>query len=304
MDRSTFRQHTRTSFRLVGAVLTLTSLFFVFRLIWRYSAGITSDLLQPSTIGAIVVCAVFYSLLLLVIGFAWISLILSVDRGALDVRVLIAIYAKTQIYKYIPSNVLHFVGRYALARKHSVTHSALAFSQVAEIILICLTASFLSVTLAKTTLVQELTNRGVEIYPYITISLASVAVVGLASLAIALFRWKSRLPLKIIMAASSVAIVLYAVFFVSNGLLIYCIARLLSAPIEPSTVVGISTAAWLIGFVLPGAPGGMGVRDFVLISGLSASGLDPETSITLALSHRIITMVGDCVLACYGYLLR
>ena len=108
------------------------------------------------------------------------------------------------------------------------------------------------------------------------------------------------------MPAASVSIVCYILFFIGNGLLVYCISLILpfAETVDPVALIGIVTAAWLIGFILPGAPGGIGVRDVVLVSGLSTLGLAPETSVTLALSHRIMTVIGDCILACYSPLLR
>ena len=129
--------------------LRLFRFFLLSHLSIAIPVSIGAELLLPSTIAAIVVCAIAYSFLLLLIGFAWLSLITSIDQERRNLKPLLSIYAKTQIYKYVPSNVLHFVGRYAMARKQNVTHRALAFSQISEIILICCTASLVSLIFSK-----------------------------------------------------------------------------------------------------------------------------------------------------------
>jgi uncharacterized membrane protein YbhN (UPF0104 family) len=306
MDNPTIRISLHTAFRIAGIGLTLVSIYFVVTLIHRYSSQIGAELLLPSTIVAIVSCAVAYSFLLLLIGFAWLSLVKSIDHERHHFKPLLSIYAKTQIYKYVPSNVLHFVGRYAMARKQNVAHRALAFGQISEIILICCTASLVSIIFSRALLFQELKNRGFEFHSSMFNLLALSTGIAIVILALATLHRRTHLSINLIVPAATISIVCYVLFFIGNGLLLYCISLILplAGTIDPLSLIGIATAAWLIGFMLPGAPGGIGVRDVVLVSGLSTLGLAPETSVTLALSHRIMTVIGDCILACYSPLLR
>ncbi|TLY33094.1 MAG: DUF4175 domain-containing protein [Ignavibacteria bacterium] len=52
------------------------------------------------------------------------------------------------------------------------------------------------------------------------------------------------------------------------------------------------TLAWLLGFVMPGASGGIGVREAVIV-GLFGSSLGTGVAAGLAIVLRLITVVGD-----------
>lgn len=60
------------------------------------------------------------------------------------------------------------------------------------------------------------------------------------------------------------------------------------------TLGGYYLVAWLVGLITPGAPGGIGVREFILIMLLSSS--IPENNILLAVvTMRVITVMGDVI---------
>jgi uncharacterized membrane protein YbhN (UPF0104 family) len=61
--------------------------------------------------------------------------------------------------------------------------------------------------------------------------------------------------------------------------------------------------AWLLGYVMPGAPAGLGVRETVLVLGLGPA-LGEAEALVVALAYRFVTVVVDAVSAGAGFLLR
>jgi len=57
-------------------------------------------------------------------------------------------------------------------------------------------------------------------------------------------------------------------------------------------IVGVFAIAWLAGFVVPGAPGGLGVREAILVAGLSPVYGEP-TALALTVASRLCFIVGD-----------
>jgi len=55
------------------------------------------------------------------------------------------------------------------------------------------------------------------------------------------------------------------------------------------------TAAWIIGYVSPGAPGGIGVREAALVALLGPS-LGEGTAVSVACGLRCVTILGDLLL--------
>ena len=68
-------------------------------------------------------------------------------------------------------------------------------------------------------------------------------------------------------------------------------------------LTGIYAVAWVLGFVMPGAPGGLGVREVVLLAAL-----DPlygsATAVGLAVALRLVTTLGDGVSFLAGFAIR
>ena len=74
------------------------------------------------TVASLAAC---YGLLLMIQSFAWVMLLRPVDGHVLPTGTGLAIYGRTQMLKYLPSNTLHLVGRHAAARRHGSSHGAL-----------------------------------------------------------------------------------------------------------------------------------------------------------------------------------
>ena len=95
----------------------------------------------------------------------------------------------------------------------------------------------------------------------------------------------------------AIIFIIYMLFFVGNGLIVVALCRSVGGTGELMDPIGVAAAAWLIGFVIPGAPGGIGVRDAFLIAGLSAAGMPATEASAVALGHRFVTMIGDALVA-------
>jgi glycosyltransferase 2 family protein len=106
------------------------------------------------------------------------------------------------------------------------------------------------------------------------------------------FRWKNI----------SAALLLYLAIFLFFG---YFIALMLDGVWSISyTWYRLSFGfafSWLIGFIIPGAPGGIGIRE-VVFTGLFGSQLGEGVAITLALIIRIVTTLSDVVTFISAYI--
>ena len=80
---------------------------------------------------------------------------------------------------------------------------------------------------------------------------------------------------------------------------LYCYMGGAFQPRTAALIISGYVIAWVLGFVVPGAPGGIGVRELVitlLLSGVMGEGL----VVTLSITHRLITIIGDFL----AYVLR
>ena len=68
------------------------------------------------------------------------------------------------------------------------------------------------------------------------------------------------------------------------------------------SVVGLFAAAWVVGFLVPVTPSGLGVRDGILISGVSLIA-SPVAAVAAPIAHRLLTILSEVVFAGFGWLI-
>ncbi len=213
-----------------------------------------------------------------------------------------SIVGRSQIAKYFPGNVFHFIGRVALGVQEGLSAEAVTLSMGVETVVSALTAALVSV--AGLVLLDgerlHVFLLGADIRWRSLVAIAAGVVVLLFILARSNKRvasWIRRrlayLAPKRILAAAG----LFMVFLLLNGVVI---KRLLSEVWGTNDHVqwydyswGFSVA-WLMGFIVPGAPGGIGIREAVftaLFGGRLGIGLAVGVSVLL----RIITSLSDVI---------
>ena len=255
---------------------------------WQVAAAHLMPLLAATTAGALLYGGAGFLL-----SSGWHQL-LGTDGPSASARWHHAVYGRTQIAKYVPGNVFHFVGRQVLGRRLGHGQGRLALASALEIGLLVAIAGGLSL-------------------PMILPWLGPVAVwcLMLAGLLLALLgpiagRWtgldpagtgrmglqaKRSIALRLVRAAP-----LYAGFFGVVALILWMLAASVGdrgwASIELATSASVVALAWLVGFATPGSSAGIGVREAVLIAALEGTlGMSASTLVALAL--RVISVAGD-----------
>jgi len=289
--------------RFGGVAVSLAALVFVGLSIHRSFGDLQRQLISPLFLIAILGCAVAYAVILQLIGLAWYRFLVAIDGPSLGLGRALAIFGRTQIYKYLPSNVMHMVGRFALARSAGASNKALAFAQIGELSVIVLAAGALGALLAWPVFQDAYARYGPD-NPTLIVGLIAAGLLAFAIGVMLLFRFRMADIGGIALVVSAEVFLLYALFFIGNGLLIVTLSRTLNDAGHMAELIGIGTVAWLIGFIVPGAPGGLGVREAVLIMGLTAAGLPPPAATAVALGNRLVTVLGDCLVALVELILQ
>ena len=95
-------------------------------------------------------------------------------------------------------------------------------------------------------------------------------------------------------------------FFAATTLLISTVCRLLldgPAGFDTAAVAATLAGAWVVGFVIPGASAGIGVREAAVILLLSPA-LGAGNAAVIAAIYRLVTAGGDALFAALGGLVR
>lgn len=264
------------------------------------------------TLLALVAAAFLYSLTVPISAWAWRHLLAAMGtrRRLVEMNVILL---TTQIGKYVPGNVGHHIGRVGLALSHGIP-SRVLFASIAYETFFLLLAGVLTGLVAALVSSNGIAvlghHRGVlEIAVVIAVmGLLMVPVLGrlLPRLLSALLPKLSltELDLRLGIKPCLLAFAGYTSAYLAIGSGI----GVLSTTLFPSDLqdYALLTAAfaiaWVVGFVTPGAPAGIGIREGVLALILGAP-LGPGNASILVLALRVATTLGDILCFLAGLLL-
>jgi hypothetical protein len=240
-----------------------------------------------------------YSVPLILAALGWTGLVGGFSNRSVSWRDGLWIYGQTVTAKYLPGNVFHFVGRQLLGMRLGWSQSAIALATLVEAIMLLSAAAGFALLAALWTDVPALFGLPPGIY-----FTAAAAAAGLPWLLIAAGRFRvtrgilKRLPLgatQIGLRPCLRTFLVLLLFLLTSMVLIWAIVAALSGRLlwaDLSAILGCYGFIFLAGYVLPGAPAGLGVREAMLILVLGpVVGVNVATA--GALSFRVATVTGE-----------
>lgn len=259
--------------------------------------------LKPQYIFTILLTGAFYFLCTFLLAGAWRILVFLRHPKPAAFSPVASVYFLSALAKYIPSNVMHFAARHFLCRKFNLSQKEVLFSNILEICLV-LTAAIGLVgvfVFLKLVSLPEVFNGNQQIIQRLIVALCIGIVISMT-----IFIWQK---MKIIKSGQhdlflKIAFVfgIYLFFFLIAGLVFWLqfLAMDIGMPLAPDIVakyVFCYIFAWTLGFVTPGVPGGLGVREAVMVSILEPI-IGPDIAVIGAVLFRISTLLGEF----FGYL--
>lgn len=198
----------------------------------------------------------------------------------------------SQAGKYLPGNIAHYLGRGGLAAAAGIPIKASSVSVAVEL------TSALSAGILLACVMLYIEPITVDFLPALS---AGEILLGSASAAIALgvVIWSVRKGYSAYLFALPTACL--ATSFAFSGLSFHALVVALGhTEVSMAAAIGAFALAWIAGFILPGAPAGLGVREAVLISFVGPV-IGPGPALASVLLHRLITAVIDGLAALLGY---
>ena len=252
---------------------------------------------------------IIFSLLSIIINaYAWKSLINNIGCNSNKLNV-IKIYLNTNIYKYFPGGIWHFVSRYNLLRLKFTAEKSVesvllepVLMLVAGLILIplggfnilviiiCWSSTLLLLTNFREFIVQKLKSMKSTIFTSDGVN------------DINFVQNKQNISSKIFYPYKPLFVEIIFLLFRFSGFLCCINAFTFGSLISQGELISCFSLAWIAGLVVPAAPGGLGVFESVILFSLGSQ--LPEGSLLAALlCYRIVATVSD-VLAALIYPVR
>lgn len=265
----------RRAAAIVGFGLAIAGLVFVALRLAEEGRNLPPLVLDPGQWSALLGLTIAAAALTLLQGAAWWRLLRHVGIAAAPLWA-IRIFGIAQLAKYVPGNIMHLAGRQALGMAAGLRGAPLARSIGWEIALHVAAGLLIAILYLP---------EAVRWLPAWADIVLFVLAVALAIAATA--RWLGR-----DLAWAGAA---YIVFLAASGGIFALTAMVLGTVADPTHLPLFAIAfvvAWLAGFVTPGAPAGLGIRETLLLVMLGA--IAPEGPLLLTIVvHRTLTVAGD-----------
>lgn len=184
---------------------------------------------------------------------------------------LVNIYLKANIEKYLPGNVIQYAGRNLLAREYEVSQKSIVAASIMELIWISVSAIFFSILISIQNVEivgKQLWSNPVAKRNIIILMVLGVVIVSVLSIILrktkcwGLVRGYFNKRFLILLGET---FIIYVINFMLSGLLLSLIFKILHCKIDFINIASTNILAWLAGYVVPGSPGGIGIREAVLI---------------------------------------
>jgi uncharacterized membrane protein YbhN (UPF0104 family) len=292
----TYSRFLKISIQIFGILVTIIALIFAIKKTLIIGQSNWDKLLNVRVLLITVFGGVAYGLDSIFLAWAWQKLLIWFGEPA-KLKLCIAIYGRSQIAKYIPGNFFQLPSRHVMGAQVGFNHPAQIGAAIYEIIGLIASAGMIA-------------SIGFSIETYfgnsIALALKVIILFILIFLTSQFFMSYFNIGRKLGFPNRSISDgmkhflpvwAFYLVFFVLAGVIFWGIVGTttglwLDVPIQ--SLVSIFAISWLTGFLTPGAPAGIGVREATII--LILSGFIGEPSAVLvAIISRLIVTVGDLV---------
>lgn len=208
-----------------------------------------------------------------------------------------SIYLKSNIAKYLPGNVAHYVGRNVLGKKMGVKQSSILLATIFEVICLCvfniLFALVVSFQNTKSVIDRLVAEQRISVASRILIAIILIIfVVGIFIIVKYRENVSCFLNKKIILTILKTVPIYIITIMITALILAIIFWTILDAPINYASVASANSLSWLVGYIVPGAPGGIGIRETILVWLLESEG-SFEYIMLAAVIFRICLILGD-----------
>jgi len=271
----------------IGSGLGLIGVIFVVRRLYSYSEELDFHRFDTSAWLLTGVLCVVYGAANLFLAVGWRKL-LYYFQIRVSVKQAVRLFGLSQLAKYVPGNIFHLAGRQALAMASGLPAKPLAKSALWEL------GCFVFVGALFAPIISPLVFKLISTWLSLTLFFVGLLIV------LVVIR-------KLFAATVRDALLYQCSFLMLSGVVFVALLYLVS---PQSCEIGLLSAlcgayiiSWLAGFVTPGAPAGVGVRELVLLFLLQGLVSEADLLLTVVLG-RIVTVVGDLLFFLTALLLR
>lgn len=210
------------------------------------------------------------------------------------------VYITSNLGKYLPGNIMHFVGRNVLGVQYNISQSNMLLATILEVAITLITAFMLTIIFSAQ---YFLTVFKLLIMDYkkivVALSVGVLVVLCLGIILIYKHRRKVSDIIGVLGTRENKSCILQGIGLslgtqIASGVTyILVVVTIYNDSVSLNiSLIGIYLLAWLVGFIMPGVPGGIGIKESILI--LLLNGLLPKDIILVSvIIHRCLNIIAE-----------
>lgn len=288
-------------YKVIGSAITVLALIFVVKKVVTMDVD-WSMFADGKTLAVIIGCTLIQAGIVIFMTLPWLRYVRILSGIRIPVKSALPVYTRSNLMKYVPGNVFQYVGRNQLAADLQISHVDVACATLLDIA---------SSVLTPLVLILFLMGKDMfRLFQQYSRNFLLVLGIGIVVLVLLFFllHWKFREPLrryfekyrrllnrKLIPRLLVVLLLYVAQYLVSTAMYGTAAGLLFEVPAsQMGLFLGTYLFSWIIGFLTPGAPGGIGIREAVMVL-MCGSFLSTDTIMLYAVTMRIVSTLGDVV---------
>lgn len=304
--------------RYIGYLITAVSFYYVYIILQDYNLeSLKLDLTIHSYLWILVI-GIFHIGNILLGGINYLILLKFVtkpNQKEVNLKYL-SIFLVAGIAKYVPGNMMHYLGRNIIGSKYGLSNSQLFLTSILEVgslVIIPLISVYLLFILGFITLPYVdlskyliLDNSILKYVLILTIFLIGLGIFFYFLKKSSNVRLKNKFDVlfnllnnKAFFITLFYSFLIFIISFIFNGLLIYAIDQLiLSKQLPIDLAINITAVCVLTNYasiLTPGVPGGIGIKEAMTINILSLYGLEQGYFLSIMLVSRFMSIFADII---------
>jgi len=286
--------------RIVGIIIMAVAVIFLVNRFLSFDVDF-AELFTSQTLPGLLIVTVCVMVTLFIGSVGW-DIWLSFFSGQrVPVLPTYSIYTRSNIAKYFPGNVGHYAMRQLYGTSLGIKQRELLFSTVLEIFCMALTALVLSIVLARDVFFLFV----VDVFQKSWVLPAIIILIAVVVAAAVFFMRKKNISASEIfdyLKQKSFRLSLISVIgLMACNMMIFGLSLLLLfrfiANVDGTyglLIISAGIVSWLIGFITPGVPGGIGVREAVMVLMLTPM-IDNDVVLFIAVIQRVAYIFSDVI---------
>lgn len=304
------KRHHRTLGLIAGVIVTLLFVWYVAQSLRGHDLSVYAT---PRAAIGIGLAALIWPLAAVPLALAWRDMLAGVGAKK-RWRELYGIMGISQFAKYVPGHVAQYAGRVGMSLARGISARALTVTMILETLLMIVAALAIGLSTGVLSTIGLGLMRHYGSQLTLIAALVILAIAGMfvfrriAPSLLRLFAPQHVTTLKGALLPPTIrlvrAVVLYCIMYLMTGASSIVLASFLlpGAPHDYWLLIAALTLAWVVGFVAPGAPAGLGVREGLLLLMLAPAYTAASASV-LVIALRIVTTLGDVLILGSGLML-